>query len=169
MWIVSALIWTVLPHYKSEFRGLPNEEAARNALTPQNLPPGQYNIPHVSSPQNFEKADVRKKFEEGPACFITVVLSSVPAMGQRMVLSFVYYLVIGVVVAYVASRTLAPEAEYLTVFRLTGTVAWLAYGTGVIPDAVRFGRPWSAVAKHLIDALAYGLLTAGVFGWLWPR
>ena len=65
--------------------------------------------------------------------------------------------------------TLAPDADYLAVFRLTGTVAWLAYGTGIIPDAVWFGRPWSAVVKHLIDALAYGLLTGGVFGWLWPR
>ena len=123
----------------------------------------------MSSPKDVEKAEVRKKFEEGPACFITVVSRGVPAMGPRVALSFVYYLVIGVMVAYVASRTLAPEADYLTVFRLTGTVAWLAYGTGIIPDAVWFGRPWSTVVKHLIDALAYGLLTAGVFGWLWPR
>ena len=92
-----------------------------------------------------------------------------PGHGPRVALSFVYYLVIGVMVAYVASRTLAPEADYVAVFQLTGTVAWLAYGTGIIPDAVWFGRPWSAVVKHLIDALAYGLLTAGVFSWLWPR
>ena len=169
VWIASALVWMVLPHHKSEFKGLPNEDAARGALTPQNLAPGQYDIPHVSSPKDVEKAEVRKKFEEGPACFITVVPRGVPAMGPRVALSFVYYLVIGVMVAYVASRTLAPEADYVAVFQLTGTVAWLAYGTGIIPDAVWFGRPWSAVVKHLIDALAYGLLTGGVFGWLWPR
>jgi hypothetical protein len=38
----------------------------------------------------------------------------------------------------------------------------------VIPDAVWFGRPWGAVGKHLGDALIYSLLTAGIFGWLWP-
>ncbi|MCH9008347.1 hypothetical protein IIA29_10135 [candidate division KSB1 bacterium] len=54
-------------------------------------------------------------------------------------------------------------------FRITGTVAWLAYGAATVPDAIWFGRPWSAIGKNLFDALMYGLLTAGVFGWLWPR
>jgi len=31
------------------------------------------------------------------------------------------------------------------------------------------GKPWSSVIKDLADALIYGLLSAGVFGWLWPR
>ena len=162
VWIASALVWMALPHHKSEFKGLPNEEAARGALTPQNLAPGQYNIPHVSSMKDVEKAEVRKKFEEGPACFITVVPRGVPAMGPRIVLSFVYFLVIGVMVAYVASRTLAPEADYLTVFRLTGTVAWLAYGTGIIPDAVWFGRPWSAVVKARLRAADGGSVRLAV-------
>ena len=29
-------------------------------------------------------------------------------------------------------------------------------------------KPWSMSMKHLFDGLIYGLLTAGVFGWLWP-
>ncbi len=37
-------------------------------------------------------------------------------MGRNMVLSFVYYLLIGVAVAYVATRTLAPGTDYLAVF-----------------------------------------------------
>ena len=53
-------------------------------------------------------------------------------------------------------------------FQLTGTVAWLAYGMALIPDAIWFGRPWSSVTKGIGDALVYGLLTAGAFGWLWP-
>ncbi len=53
-------------------------------------------------------------------------------------------------------------------FRVTGTVAWLAYGTATVPDAIWFGRPWSGIAKGLLDALVFGLLTAGFFGWLWP-
>ena len=61
------------------------------------------------------------------------------------------------------------KTEYLTVFRLTGTVAFVSYGMGIIPDAIWFGRPWSTVFKHLFDALVYSLLTAGAFGWLWPN
>jgi hypothetical protein len=37
----------------------------------------------------------------------------------------------------------------------------------LVPDAVWFGRPWSAVGKQAVDALVYALLTGGVFGWLW--
>ena len=62
-----------------------------------------------------------------------------------------------------------PAVRRLAVFRITGTVAWLAYGAATVPDAIWFGRPWSAIGKNLFDALMYGLLTAGVFGWLWPR
>jgi hypothetical protein len=89
-------------------------------------------------------------------------------MPRNMVLTFVFYLVVSTVVAYVASRSLAPGAEYLSVFRLTGVIAWLAYGFAVIPDAIWFGRPWPGVFKTLVDAFAYALLTAGVFAWLWP-
>jgi len=62
-----------------------------------------------------------------------------------------------------------PAVRRLAVFRITGTVAWLAYGAATVPDAIWFGRPWSAIGKNLFDALMYGLLTAGFFGWLWPR
>jgi hypothetical protein len=30
-------------------------------------------------------------------------------------------------------------------------------------------RPWSATGKNLFDGLLYSLVTAGTFGWLWPR
>lgn len=33
---------------------------------------------------------------------------------------------------------------------------------------VAFGRKGSALLRYTLDALIYGLLTAGVFGWLWP-
>jgi hypothetical protein len=28
---------------------------------------------------------------------------------------------------------------------------------------------WSMTIKEVVDGLVYGLLTAGTFGWLWPR
>ena len=89
-------------------------------------------------------------------------------MTKSLVLSFVFYVAVSVVVAYLTSRTLAAGIDYLQVFRVAGTTAWLAYGFAVIPEAIWFGRPWSAVVKNLLDALLYALLTAGVFGWLWP-
>ena len=168
VWIASAIIWMVLPHHKKDYQGLSDEDAARAALRPQNLVPGQYNIPHCMSMADMKKPEMQKRFDEGPVGFITILPNGIPAMGKNMALTFVFYLVISAIVAYVASRTLAPGSDYLAVFRVVGTVTWLAYGTAVIQDAIWFGRPWSSVVKSVFDALVYALLTAGVFGWLWP-
>lgn len=168
VWIASALIWMALPHHKTDYSPLPDEEAARQVLGSQRLSPGQYNIPHYTSMEEIKQPGGRQKYQQGPVAFLTILPNRLPPMPQNMVLTVVYYLIVSTIVAYVASRSLAPGAEYLSVFRLTGVVAWLAYGFALVPDAIWFGRPWSNVFKTLIDALVYGLLTAGAFGWLWP-
>jgi hypothetical protein len=35
--------------------------------------------------------------------------------------------------------------------------------------SIWYRRAWSTTIKSTIDGLIYGALTAGVFGWLWPR
>ena len=168
VWIVSALVWTVLPWHKSDFSALPDEAAALSALNPQNLAPGQYDFPHITSPADMKEAGIRQKFEDGPAGFMTVLPRGVPPMGKAMALTGVFYLLVSVAVAYIASRTLVAGADYMAVFRITGTVAWMTYGAAIIPEGIWFGRPWSNIFKGLFDAFLYGLLTAGAFSGLWP-
>jgi len=45
----------------------------------------------------------------------------------------------------------------------------MSYGLGPIVNAIWKGQPWSVTLKEIFDGLVYGLLTAGTFGWLWPR
>jgi hypothetical protein len=90
-------------------------------------------------------------------------------MGRAGAAWVAYVVVITIFVAYVAGRTLAPGAHYLAVIRLVGTVASLAYAGAHVPDAIWWGKPWSNVGKEVLDGVMYGLLTAGTFGWLWPR
>ena len=90
VWIASALVWMVLPYHKNDYRALPDEEAVRNALKSKEISPGQYNIPHVLSRKDLQKDEVRKKFEEGPLGYITILPNGVPKMGKNMVLSFLY-------------------------------------------------------------------------------
>ena len=59
--------------------------------------------------------------------------------------------------------------EYLHVFRVAGTIAVAAYTSALLPGSIWWGRPWSHTLKDMADGLVYGLLTAGTFGWLWPR
>jgi len=81
----------------------------------------------------------------------------------------VYCLVIGFFVAYLTWHTVAPGQNYLVVFRVAGTAGFLGYGLGSISNGIWKGQPWGMVIKEVIDGLVYGLLTAGTFGWLWPR
>ena len=164
-WIAGAILWMVLPHHNSDYARLPDQEAARGAL--REATPGQYTVPHLANPSKMTD-DERRLFEEGPLAYITVVQKGMPNMGKNLALQMVYLLVVAIMVAYVASQTLPAGVDYLKVFQVTGTVAWMGFGFAMIQESVWFGKPWSYTAKVLGDALVYALLTAGVFGWLWP-
>ena len=166
VWIISFIVWVVLPHHKSDYKKVANEDAARDAL--KGLKPGLYNVPHVTARSDLQKPEVQKIFNDGPNGFLTILPNGIPTMGKSMILSFIFYLAVSFMVGYVVRITVPAGADYLLVFRIAGTVAWLAYGFGLIQEAVWFGRPWSAIFKNLFDALLYGLVTARFFGWLWP-
>ncbi|MDX2436576.1 MAG: hypothetical protein QNL88_05940, partial [Acidobacteriota bacterium] len=94
--------------------------------------------------------------------------SGPPTMGKSLGLWFVMSLVVGLFAGYLASRTLAPGAHYLQVFRVVGCSSFMAYAFAYLSDSIWKMKPWSMTLKHVFDGLVYGLLTAGVFGWLWP-
>ena len=169
VWVASALIWTVLPWHKKDYAPMPDEAGTVASLAAQNLTPGLYMVPHAASPDAMKEERVRKAYEDGAAGFVTILPRGIPNMGRNMALSALFNVGVAVLVAYVACLTLAPGAEYTTVFRVTAVVAWLAYGAGTVQEAIWFGRPWSSIFKGFGDALILGLLTGGAFGWLWPE
>ena len=81
---------------------------------------------------------------------------------------FVYCLIVGVFTAYVAGRALEPGAHYLAVFRMAGVTTFAGYGLALLQNSIWYKRNWPSTLKSVFDALIYGLVTAGVFGWLWP-
>ena len=90
-------------------------------------------------------------------------------MGRNLGLSFLVFLGVSFVVAYVAAHALGPAPHYRAVFRIVGTVGVLSYAVGPVFNSIWYSRPWRAYTADLLDALIYGLAMAGVFGWLWPR
>ncbi|MGI9224120.1 MAG: hypothetical protein ACR2QX_06550 [Woeseiaceae bacterium] len=164
VFLVSAVIWMAMPWHKSDFSKTSDEEGVRSAL--RGHAPGFYLLPYCIDPKELKDPEVQKKFVEGPQAYITVLPNGVPQMGPKMAMSFIYYVFVGIICAYILSRTVGPDASYLTVFRITGTAAFIAYGIAYIQDSIWFGRPWSITAKSLFDALIYALLTGGAFGWL---
>ena len=91
-----------------------------------------------------------------------------PTMGGFLAKHFLYCLVVSFLAGYVGHAALGHTADYLAVFRIVGTTAFLAYATAHVSAAIWFYQPWSITWKYVFDGLVYGLLTAGVFGWLWP-
>jgi hypothetical protein len=110
-----------------------------------------------------------EKYKQGPVGHMTILPNGPPVMAKFLIQWFVFCLLVGFFVAYLAAHTLAPGTQYLIVFRVVGTAAFLAYGLGNLSNGIWKGQTWSATIKEVIDGLVYGLLTAGTFGWLWPR
>ena len=164
VFVASAVIWMVFKWHNTDYKKAADEERVREALSGAEA--GFYVLPYCLDPAEFKDPAVQQKFKDGPLGYITIVPSGLPQMGPKLISMFVYFLVVGMLCAYFVSRTVAPDADYLAVFRVAGTVAFVANGIALIPESIWFGRPWPMTAKNLLDALIYGLLTGGVFGWL---
>ncbi|MDP1832247.1 MAG: hypothetical protein Q8K67_09325 [Geothrix sp.] len=165
----SSLIHMVLKWHASDYRALSNEDEVRAAIRKGTPAPGQYVLPHCADMKDMAKPGMQQKYKDGPVGFLMLSPSGAPNMGKALGQWFLYSVVVAFMAAYVASRTLGPGTHYLQVFRVVGAVSFLTYGFGSIPMGIWAGKPWGSVIKDLADALIYGLLSAGVFGWLWPR
>jgi hypothetical protein len=168
VFVASAIMHMVLPYHHSDCKQLPDEANVLATLRASGLSRGYYMFPY-STHKDLKSQATTEKFKQGPVGIVTVFPSGPPAMGKFMGLWFGYCILISVFVAYLAARTVAPHSDYLVVFRVVGTAAFLAYGIGPLSNGIWKGQPWSMVIKESFDGLIYGLLTAGTFGWLWPR
>jgi len=168
VFIASSIMHMVLPYHRSDYRKLPDEEKVLAALRSAGLTQGLYNFPFTTH-KEMKSPEVQEKFKQGPVGFLTVFPSGPVNMGKFMGLWFVFCLLISFFTAYLTGRTVAQGVQYLAVFRVAGTAAFMAYGLGILSNGIWKGQPWSMVAKECFDGLIYGLLTAGTFGWLWPR
>jgi hypothetical protein len=170
VFVTSSLIHMVLKWHNADYHKLPNEDEVRAIIRKGNPAPGQYILPYCPDPKEMSKPENQQKWVEGPVGVMYVIRSGIPNMGPQLTKWFVFNLVVAFFVAYLASRTVAADAnDYLHVFRIVGTVTFLAYAAGGVPTAIWFGKPWRAVFKDCVDGLLYGLVSAGAFGWLWPR
>ncbi len=168
VFIASSIMHVVLKYHQSDCKQIPDEANVLATMRKAGLQRGYYMFPYCSH-KDMKSPETIEKFKQGPVGILTVFPSGPPVMPKFLGLWFGYCLVIGFFVAYLAAHTLAPGTNYLEVFRVVGTAAFLAYGLGQLSNGIWKGQPWSMVIKETLDGLVYGLLTAGTFGWLWPR
>jgi hypothetical protein len=169
VFVVSSIIHMVLPWHKGDYPKVANEDKLMDAVRPLAIAPGDYMVPRPASMQDMKSPEFAEKMKKGPVMMLTVFPSGPTSMGRNLGMWFVYLLVISTFAAYIASRALPMGAHYLQVFRFAGATAFIGYAAALWQMSIWYRRAWSITIKSTIDGLIYGMLTAGTFGWLWPR
>jgi len=168
VFVVSSVIHMVLPVHKGDCGKIPAEDAVLDAIRAAGVQPGAYMFPCASSMKEMGSPEMQAKIKRGPVGWLTVVGPDGFNMNTSLMFWFGQCVLIGAIVAYVCWNTLPAGTDYLRVFRISGAVAFMAYGLGALNESIWKGAKWKVTLKFVGDGLAYALVTAGTFGWLWP-
>ena len=169
VFLAGAVIHMAPLWHKSDYPRMPREEDAMNALRPLAIPPGDYFIPRASGMQDMRTAEFKEKMARGPVAVLTVMPNGMIPMNLRLAQWFVFLIVVSLFAAYIAGRTLPVGTPYPRVFQIVSATAFIGYSLALCELSIWYRRSWSLALKSALDGLIYGLLTGGVFGWLWPR
>ncbi|HWN07222.1 MAG TPA: hypothetical protein VNO53_08665 [Steroidobacteraceae bacterium] len=167
VFIASSIIHMAPLWHRGELPAPPDADRLQDAMRPFGLQPGEYMLPRGKDMKDCNTPEFVEKLKRGPVVLMTVVANGPMSMSKPLVQWFIFTVAVSILVAYLAGATLAPDAPYLAVFRVAGTVAFIAYAVGAWQQSIWYNRPWSTTLKLTLDGLIYGLLTGGVFGWLW--
>jgi hypothetical protein len=166
VFIAANILWMALPFWHHRDYGkLATSDAVVAAL--KDAASGQYMVPSVNwgTLTDEQKMDVQK----GPGGFLMIRNPMDFSLGASLTIFFLYNVVVMIFVAYLSTLALGRGATYPQVFRVAGTAGILGYAFHTVSDSIWYGRTWSSTVKFIIDAVIYGLLIGGTFGWLWPR
>jgi hypothetical protein len=166
LFFASFVAWMLLPHHKSEWKGLPDEDGVMGSLRKFDIPPGQYVYPHASCPEEMKSEDYNRRLQAGPIGSLTVYKDR-PNMGVNMLCTVLFFTIANAVIAYLAGMVIKPkpDTDFMFVFRFVGTAGILTYGTANILNGIWFNRKMVA---DIIDGVVYGLITGLIFAALWP-
>ena len=170
VFVLSSLIHMVIKWHASDYRGLSNEDAVRDAIRAGNPPPGQYVVPWCKDMKEMGSEAMVRKYNEGPVGVFTLSPNGPVKMGKSLGLWFVLNIVVAVAAVYLAGRVFGLDPSHARgAGKLAGAATFLAYGFGSISDSVWMGRPWSITFKFLVDSALYGIGSGLVVWWLWPK
>lgn len=167
LFFASFVAWTLLPHHKKDWQGLPDESGFVEAIKSLGIKPGMYGFPHCATNKQARDPEFQRKWKEGPAGLLNIW--GPMNMARNMVLCWAVFLIASIFIAYVGSHTLPKGTEYLKVFQVTGAMGVAVFTIASLPGAIWFQKPPRAIVMELLDGVAYGLIAAGIFGSMWPK
>ena len=170
VFVVSSLLHMVLPYHKGDYRGLPNESDGDGRDAQGRRAARRLHDAARRSMAALKDPGVPRQVREGPGGGHDGHAGRAAGDGRRSWPS-------GSSTAWWSASSrrtsraarLQPGAHYLAVFRFAGATAFVGYALALWQDSIWYKKQLSTTVKNTIDGLIYGLLTGGVFGWLWPR
>jgi hypothetical protein len=189
VWFASALAWMAIGHHKKDRDPIPGgrEQELMDAITRLNLAPGNYGFPdfnqHDRLPRKERMEKLKALYDRRPYGLLRVWGEM--NMGVNMLLTFLFYLFTSAVIAYLGWATLphgttsttivgvgantTGTATFAHVFQVIGTAGILAYCFASFPGDVWFQKKKRAMLMEAIDGVIFGLITAAIFAYFWPR
>ena len=183
VWIVSTIFGMPFLHHKNDWIGLPpaptptaggSEDAFMEFIRTSGIKPGNYLFPDFRTREAMESEKVGKALKEGPVGHLSLWPPPL-SMGGKMAGTFVVYLVVSTLIAYLASAALptppppAKPAAFAKAFQVIATAGILAYSFSFIPSAIWFGAYKRTIVMSIIDGIVFGLITGAIFAWSWPH
>ena len=167
--IALALIHGLLGWHKGDMIAVPGEAKVMDTLRSLNIQPGDYRFPYGYTTKEMTAPEFVEKMKQGPVGVMSIWPNGEINMGKLIGQWFIYSLFIAVLVAYITGRTRGPGASYLEVFRVSGGVAFCCYVVAHWQNWIWWGKSTRFTVTHSLDGIIFALITAGTFGWLWPR
>ena len=169
VFVASSVIHMLLPIHRNDLRKVPREDELLDALRRLDVPPGDYCLPHAGTPAGMKNPEFIEKMKRGPVALMTVSEGGSASIGSNLALWFLYLVIVSLLAGYIAGHALPAGARYRAVFRFAGMAAFMGYSLALLQNSIWLKRNWGTTLRSVFDGLVYGLLTAGTFGWLWPR
>src|SRR5260370_11638843 len=135
VFVASSIMHMVLPYHRSDYKELPDEDNVLAKLRTAGVKRGVYMFPFCTH-KDMKSPAIAEKQKQGPVGTMTVFPTGPVSMPKFLGMWFVYCVIVGIFTAYLAGRTLPSGTVYLAVFRVAGTVAFMAYGVGPLGDGM---------------------------------
>lgn len=171
VWFVSMIASMALPHHKQDFIGLSDENGFMDDLRKRGIKPGNYVFPDFRGREAMKSEKVEKALNEGPVGHLSVWKTPL-TMGDKMAATFIVYLVVSTLIAYLTRVALPPlpgPAPFAKVFQIAATAGILAYCFSFIPSAIWWGSYKRTIVANVIDGVIYAAITGAIFAWRWPH
>jgi hypothetical protein len=86
-------------------------------------------------------------------------------MGMNLGLTFLYFLVVNFLLAYLGTIGLESGAGFAKVFRFISTAAFMTFLAAIVQHAIWFRN---RIVGHFIESIAYAAIVGAIFAAMWP-